>query len=66
MAGVRPLSAATITSGVDWKAPRVVLTILSIAFWYSPSTPVLPFQVSSVWCPPSGSFLLLQGEFRNC
>ena len=44
LAGVSPLSAVTIPSGVEWKAPRPMRLM---AFWYSPSTPFLPLQVSS-------------------
>ena len=36
LAGVWPLSAATMPSGVDWKVPSVALPILLKAFWYSP------------------------------
>ena len=42
-----PLSAATMPRGVDRKSPRVDLPIRFISLWYSPSTPLPPFQVSS-------------------
>ena len=47
LAGVSLLSTATIPSGVDLKSPRLALPIRLMAAWYIPSTPFLPFQVSS-------------------
>lgn len=42
-----PLSAATIPSGADLRAPILALPIRLMAAWYSLSMPILPFQVSS-------------------
>ena len=47
LAGVWPLPPAKMPVGVDLKAPNVDLVILLIALWYSPSTPICPFHVSS-------------------
>ena len=47
LAGVSLLSAATIPSGVNLKAPSLVRPMWLMAAWYLPSTPFFPSQVSS-------------------
>ena len=47
LAGVCPLSAATVPRGVDQKTPSADLPIRLMALWYPASTPTPPLQVSS-------------------
>ena len=41
---MRPLSAATIPSRIDWKAPRVARPMRLMAAWYPPSIPARPLR----------------------